>query len=121
MMKTTQRRYDDDSADDTPRSNRSARQSKKESTRSLSKGLRFFSQKVCCKVEEKQSTTYQSVATELVGEMGEQAVAGGADGQCVDEKNIKRRVYDAINVLQASGIIRKLPNKDIEWVGLPEA
>jgi hypothetical protein len=36
-----------------------------------------------------------------------------------DEKNIRRRVYDALNVLMAMGIIRK-QKKTILWVGLPQ-
>ena len=35
-----------------------------------------------------------------------------------DQKNIRRRVYDAINVLMALGIIVK-DKKDLCWVGLP--
>lgn len=36
-----------------------------------------------------------------------------------DEKNIRRRVYDALNVLMAMGIILK-DRKDITWQGLPD-
>ena len=39
--------------------------------------------------------------------------------QCqYDQKNIRRRVYDAFNVLMAMDIIRK-DKKEIRWVGLP--
>jgi transcription factor Dp-1 len=37
-----------------------------------------------------------------------------------DEKNIRRRVYDALNVLMAMGIILK-DKKDIQWKGLPSS
>jgi hypothetical protein len=37
-----------------------------------------------------------------------------------DEKNIRRRVYDALNVLMAMGIILK-DKQDIQWKGLPSA
>jgi len=40
------------------------------------------------------------------------------DGQLYDEKNIRRRVYDALNVLMAIGVITK-EKKTITWVGLP--
>jgi hypothetical protein len=40
--------------------------------------------------------------------------------QRFDEKNIRRRVYDALNVLMAMGIILK-DKKDIQWKGLPSA
>jgi hypothetical protein len=35
-----------------------------------------------------------------------------------EQKNIRRRVYDAINVLLAMNIIAK-DKKDIRWVGFP--
>jgi len=76
----------------------------------LSKGLRHFSMKVCQKVESKKATNYNEVAEELVKEFNE----NGA----VDHKNIRRRVYDALNVLMAMNIIAK-DKKDIKWLGLP--
>ena len=38
--------------------------------------------------------------------------------QQYDEKNIRRRVYDALNVLMAMDIISK-EKKEIQWKGLP--
>lgn len=38
--------------------------------------------------------------------------------QQFDEKNIRRRVYDALNVLMAMDIISK-DKKEIQWKGLP--
>lgn len=38
--------------------------------------------------------------------------------QKFDHKNIRRRVYDALNVLMAMDIIRK-DKKQIKWLGLP--
>jgi hypothetical protein len=38
--------------------------------------------------------------------------------QQYDEKNIRRRVYDALNVLMAMEIISK-DKKEIQWKGLP--
>ena len=75
------------------------------------KGLRHFALAVCNKVKEKGMTTYNEVADELVQEFESQ------DGRA-DEKNIRRRVYDALNVLSAMDIIRK-DKKDIIWKGLP--
>ncbi|GMH32469.1 hypothetical protein BSKO_00303 [Bryopsis sp. KO-2023] len=75
------------------------------------KGLRHFSSKVCEKVETKGRTTYNEVADELVLEMRHRES---------DEKNIRRRVYDALNVLMALGIITK-EKKQFYWKGLPEA
>ena len=77
----------------------------------LDKGLRHFSAKVCSKVEEKGVTTYNEVADDLVQEIG-------LEMGKFDHKNIRRRVYDALNVLMAIDIIRK-EKKEIRWLGLP--
>ncbi|KXZ56291.1 DP1 protein [Gonium pectorale] len=86
-------------------------------SRSGNKGLRHFSMKVCEKVEAKVRTTYNEVADELVEEMGK-IEAANKNGQ-YDEKNIRRRVYDAINVLMAMNIIQK-EKKEITWKGFPK-
>ena len=48
------------------------------------------------------------------------APAGSPGIAAYDEKNIRRRVYDALNVLMAMDIIIK-DKKDISWKGLPSA
>ena len=80
------------------------------------KGLRHFSMRVCEKVEEKKHTSYNEVANELVEELRVTAEETNAD---FDEKNVRRRVYDALNVLMALEIIRK-KKKEIFWNGYPE-
>ncbi|KAH8271508.1 hypothetical protein KR018_002203 [Drosophila ironensis] len=77
------------------------------------KGLRHFSMKVCEKVEEKGKTTYNEVADDLVSE----EMKNNAYDNC-DQKNIRRRVYDALNVLMAINVISK-DKKEIRWIGLP--
>ncbi|GAB4818074.1 hypothetical protein N2152v2_005120 [Parachlorella kessleri] len=87
--------------------------------RHAGKGLRQFSLKVCEVVELKGRTTYHEVADELVKHLQQQGRAeGGTDGN-YDEKNIRRRVYDALNVLMAVGVIRK-EKKEIVWGGWPQ-
>jgi hypothetical protein len=76
------------------------------------KGLRHFSTKVCEKVQEKGVTTYGEVADELVRELNDPYFCQ------YDQKNIRRRVYDALNVLMAMNIINK-EKKEIKWIGLP--
>jgi len=80
-----------------------------------SKGLRHLSLRVCQKVEHKGRTTYGEVADELVSEILGEA---GEDDHSFDEKNIRRRVYDALNVLLAMDMIMK-DRKEISWIGLP--
>ena len=108
------------------------------------KGLRHFSLKVCEKVEQQGVTTYNNVADELVADLANEPLdddddeadeAGGhakkkrvtyaGDDETTrrkrvayDEKNVRRRVYDALNVLTAMGIIVK-EKKRITWIGLP--
>jgi transcription factor Dp-1 len=82
-----------------------------------SKGLRHFSMKVCSKVEAKGRTSYNEVADELVKEVMAERSAEEPRGK-YDEKNIRRRVYDALNVLMAMDIISK-DKKEIRWKGLP--
>ena len=128
------------------------------------KGLRLFSLKVCEVVERQQVTTYKKVADELVAELGvsssssassapvapgsgsstasrrSSSVGGGPDGTFYREDNIKRRVYDVLNVLEAVDVISKdfsaysslaltgpgatsassKSSKDVAWIGLPE-
>lgn len=81
------------------------------------KGLRHFSMKVCEKVESKRRTSYNEVADELVQDFKNNE----GEFECFtgyDEKNIRRRVYDALNVLMAMNIISK-DKKEIHWKGLP--
>ena len=83
------------------------------------KGLRHFSMKVCEKVRAKGHTTYNEVADELVSEFAQDQQNAISNGdQVYDQKNIRRRVYDALNVLMAMNIISK-EKKEIKWIGLP--
>ncbi|KAI4973861.1 hypothetical protein ZWY2020_041642 [Hordeum vulgare] len=69
-------------------------------------------QDVCEKVEAKGRTTYNEVADEIYSELKSMAHIG----QRFDEKNIRRRVYDAFNVLIALRVIAK-EKKEIRWMG----
>jgi hypothetical protein len=69
---------------------------------------------VCDKVAEKIKTTYNEVADELAADIlrnNNQQNIG------IDQKNIRRRVYDALNVLMALNLITK-DRKEIKWIGL---
>ena len=83
-----------------------------------SKGLRQLTRQVCDKVKSKRSTSYREVANELVSEI----VSGGNEESSsgAESKTVRRRVYDALNVLMAMGIIAK-DKKEIRWIGLPNA
>jgi len=75
--------------------------------------------KVCEKVQKKGVTTYNEVADELVAEFSSSDnPISPNDAHVYDQKNIRRRVYDALNVLMAMNIISK-EKKEIKWIGLP--
>lgn len=80
--------------------------------------------RVAEKVKSKKMTTYRQVADELVNEYCSQnnkerhMSAGATSHWTLDQKNVRRRVYDALNVLMAMNIISK-QRKEISWIGLP--
>ncbi len=84
------------------------------------KGLRHFASQVCQKVQQKGVTSYNEVADELVAELfaGVKPSFSAQNDQAYDQRNVRRRVYDALNVLMAVNIITK-DKKEIKWVGLP--
>jgi len=100
------------------KSNKRAKTKSSPNGEKSNRGLRHFSVIVYNKVKEKGTTTYNEVADELVQNvLAERSdEVKGKD----DEKNIRRRVYDALNVLSALNIISK-EKKDITWNGLPTA
>ncbi|CAG7818209.1 unnamed protein product, partial [Allacma fusca] len=93
-------------------------ESKRRKAEKGGKGLRHFSMKVCEKVRTKGVTTYNEVADELVQEFASPNMGMSSIEQQFDQKNIRRRVYDALNVLMAMNIISK-EKKEIKWLGLP--
>lgn len=107
----------------------------------LRKGLRHFSIRVCHIVESKKQATHNEVADALVAEERfyrqqfpvsnplDSSIASPSKNQhsaltntgelqppLVDEKNIRRRVYDSLNVLIALNVMKR-ENKRIEWNG----
>ena len=84
--------------------NRPAKRTKTPTVPEKGTGLRHFSMRVCKKVEEKGHTTHNEVADELVHEIMQEKLKNGSIEGNYDEKNIRRRVYDAINVLMAMDI-----------------
>ncbi|KAI8344688.1 E2F/DP family winged-helix DNA-binding domain-containing protein [Chlamydoabsidia padenii] len=72
------------------------------------KGLRLFSQHVCDILQQRGRVTYNELVQQLMDEL-EPSVGS-------DPKNIRRRVYDALNVLMAIQFITK-DKKEIQWLG----
>uniref|UniRef100_A0A0D9YD50 E2F/DP family winged-helix DNA-binding domain-containing protein n=1 Tax=Oryza glumipatula TaxID=40148 RepID=A0A0D9YD50_9ORYZ len=93
--------------------NRNGKKEKAGAQRITGWGLREFSKIVSKKVEAKGRTTYNEVADEIFAEL-KSITQNGLE---FDEKNIRRRVYDAFNVLIAIRVIAK-DKKEIKWMGL---
>jgi len=75
-----------------------------------SKGLKCLSRRVKEVVQERATSTYKDVAEDLIREKDP------ADTSDKGEKNIRRRVYDALNVLIAAGVMGKR-GKLVMWRG----
>lgn len=69
------------------------------------KGLRTLSESVYEIVLQLKVTTYKEVATQLVESLYENAQTGELGAR--EEQNIKRRVYDALNVLISASVLRR--------------
>mmetsp|Transcript_4897 Transcript_4897/g.5649 ORF Transcript_4897/g.5649 Transcript_4897/m.5649 type:complete len:357 (+) Transcript_4897:282-1352(+) len=113
--KTGSEAKDDNNSEDGEQKGKKKRSSRK--AFSCNKGLRHSSMKVMRKVEEKGKTTYNEVADELVEEYTANKGLKPVD-QAYEGKNIRRRVYDILNVLIAMDIISR-EKKEIRWRGLP--
>ncbi|KAF9110380.1 Transcription factor Dp-2 [Mortierella sp. AM989] len=88
-------------------------------TASSARGLRIYAQRVCERVQAKGSTSYNELVIELCGGNASENTPEVPEGSA--QENIRRRVYDALNVLEAAGIIAFFENKDIRWVGIDDS
>jgi transcription factor Dp-1/transcription factor Dp-2 len=73
-------------------------------SRPKEKGLRGLSSRAYKAVLQMRNTTYKLVADRLIKELSLNPVLDNRENE---ETNVKRRVYDALNVLIAVGVIRK--------------
>lgn len=77
----------------------------------MKSSMRNFSKMVCQKLRERSVTSYNQVAEDLIQEFRLLC-------DKTDDKNIRRRVYDVLNVLHSMGIIEK-DKRELRWVGFP--
>lgn len=86
------------------------------------KGLRLFSQHVCDILQQNGVITYNSLVQQLMDELDHSSSESTAatKKKTGDPKNIRRRVYDALNVLMAINVITK-DKKEIRWIGFDDA
>ncbi|KAF9373347.1 Transcription factor Dp-2, partial [Podila verticillata] len=81
------------------------------------RGLRFYSQRVCDRVQAKGATTYNELVHEVSGGQPGEYVEDAVGQEPSGQENIRRRVYDALNVLEALDII-SMDKKEIQWIGV---
>lgn len=85
--------------------------------RNLLTGLRNSSAFVLSYVQQAGTTTYADVADSLVADYLT-TVGENKDGdETNDSKNLRRRVYDILNVLVVMGLVIKAADKRIFWKG----
>lgn len=95
------------------------------------RGLKRLSVKVRDLVFRLKETSYKDVANRLIDELvgdNEYDEYGNrldkktsSDRKTKEEKNVRRRVYDALNVLIASGVLKKNENKNVMFEEKPES
>ncbi len=88
------------------------------------RGLRSVSVRMCHLLRQKQTCTCNEVADQLTEEsqaaaMREHAEAKPDANSPVPEKNLRRRIYDALNVLASAGVVEK-DGEVVHWRGLPD-
>ncbi|KAF8951606.1 Transcription factor Dp-2 [Entomortierella lignicola] len=82
------------------------------------KGLGHYAPLVCARVAARGVATYNDLVNDLAG--GQQPIErvdGGVTQEKSGQGNIRRRVYDALNILEALGIIT-MNKKTIRWIGI---
>ncbi|VVA22617.1 PREDICTED: mRNAion factor [Prunus dulcis] len=92
---------------------------KKRVSRMTGGGLRQFSAIVCDLLESKGRTTYAELADYIMSELAGNDSETATSLSEFNDKNIPRRVYDALNVLEALDIITRV-KKEIKWNGIPD-
>lgn len=88
------------------------------------RGLRSVSVRMCHLLRQKQTCTCNEVADQLTEESQAATTRERADAKSdsdspVPEKNLRRRIYDALNVLASAGVVEK-DGEVVHWRGLPD-
>ncbi|KAF9998164.1 Transcription factor Dp-2 [Entomortierella chlamydospora] len=81
------------------------------------KGLGYYAPLVCARVAARGNTTYNDLVNDLASSQPVERTEGGATQEKNGQGNIRRRVYDALNILESLGIIH-MNKKTIKWIGI---
>ena len=81
---------------------------KSQSTRNTAFGLKEISKRVMEIIKQSGQTTYRKISDQIVSELNEKSMK--------DEKNIRRRIYDSLNVMKSMKLFHKdKVTKTIMW------
>ena len=79
-----------------------------QSSRNTAFGLKEISKRVMDIIKQSGTTTYKAISDQIVNEINEKSSK--------DEKNIRRRIYDSLNVMKSMKLFRRDKNsKNILW------
>ena len=96
------------SQDDSPKNSGQKVKSHLQSSRNTAFGLKEISKRVMDIIKQSGTTTYKAISDQIVNEINEKSSK--------DEKNIRRRIYDSLNVMKSMKLFRRDKNsKNILW------
>ena len=96
------------SQDDSPKNASQKLKSHYPTTRNTAFGLKEISKRVMEIIKQSGKTTYKAISDQIVNEINEKSSK--------DEKNIRRRIYDSLNVMKSMKLFQKdKSSKTIMW------
>ena len=96
------------SQEDSPKNNSQKLKSHYTSSRNTAFGLKEISKRVMDIIKQSGKTTYKAISDQIVNEINEKSSK--------DEKNIRRRIYDSLNVMKSMKLFHRDKNtKTIMW------
>ena len=96
------------SQDDSPKNASQKLKSHYTSSRNTAFGLKEISKRVMEIIKQSGKTTYKAISDQIVNEINEKSSK--------DEKNIRRRIYDSLNVMKSMKLFQKdKSSKTIMW------
>ena len=96
------------SQEDSPKNSGQKVKSHLQNSRNTAFGLKEISKRVMDIIKQSGTTTYKAISDQIVNEINEKSSK--------DEKNIRRRIYDSLNVMKSMKLFRRDKNsKNILW------
>lgn len=85
-----------------------------QNTRNTAFGLKEISKRVMEIIKQSGQTTYKAISDQIVNEINEKGLKD--EKQSKDGKNIRRRIYDSLNVMKSMKLFQRDQNtKTIKW------